>query len=76
MPLWWKSTLLLTPVSKFWVLKVACDGVRPFSWRRISVCSLRDLESESLADVESRSDERCDELRSVRVFDAPDAAHL
>ena len=34
------------------------------------------LEAEGLADVELSADERRDELRPVRVLDAPDGAHL
>ena len=35
-----------------------------------------DLEAEGLADVKLRADERRDELRSVRMLNAPDGAHL
>ena len=38
--------------------------------------SVGDLEAEGLADVELAADERRDELRPVRVLDAPDGAHL
>ena len=35
-----------------------------------------DLEAEGLADVKLPADKRRDELRPLRVLDAPDGAHL
>ena len=51
-------------------------------WRRLLSggvfwgAAFGDFEAEGLADIELAADERRDELRPVRVLDAPDGAHL